>query len=358
MSNLLRTIFIIGILIFVFLLFVWQMSSLLQIRLLDLENYLLASRMLLHQQNPYGSVEFFAPPWFALFLLPLVNLPLEFSASIWLLLNLACIVIVVILSLNWLGRKSSSEKIFFTTIIPILMPGALISYITGQVTPVVAAAILFIAWGITTSHIRAWLIFICLLLATLKPHIVVLPGLICLLELIRKKQWRVILMIAIGIIIIVGLLSIWIPDWLPSIIESWIGGDYKGGRPGLISAGYVGLRELGIPVWIFLPVLLYTLWRWRMDGLSPYVFSLALCVNLLIVPYSRVYDFVVLIFPLLSLTELRQKQDYFIMLLSMISIFVLSFTILSLLIPVLFMLALLFKHALNSQIARPVFGRR
>ena len=333
---------------FVFLLIgavllVYLMAALLRVRLLDFENYLSATRILWQRQNPYGEIEFFAPPWLALILSPLIKLPIEVSSSIWLLFNLVCIEGAVLLSLKWLGNRSKAQKLFFATIIPTLMPGAVYSYLTGQITPLVNLAILFSAW-IISSQSKVWLSAFGLLLVTLKPHIVVLPALICVLELARRKHWGVIAAASFGLLILLGLSTIWLPDWFPSLIEAWAQGNYRGGAPGLISPGYIGLRELGIPVWVFLPLAAYTLWRWWRAGLDPYVFALALSVNLLIVPYSRSYDLVVLILPLLYLTNLRSRRDLGVFVVSMISIFVLPLTELSILTPLLITILLLLKR--------------
>lgn len=83
---------------------------------------------------------------------------------------------------------------------------------------------------------------------------------------------------------------------LGAALAAWQGGAYRGGA-GLVAAGYVGLPELGVPTWIFAPLLAYVAWRWWRDGLGVRVLALAFAVGLLVTPYSRSYDEVVLILP-------------------------------------------------------------
>jgi hypothetical protein len=351
MRNLRRRLVIAILMVAASVALVTIMSRSLPIRLLDLDNYLSATRMISRRQNPYGQVEFFAPPWLTLLLLPLAWLPAEASAAIWLILSSACVAGSALLAFHWLECGTRRRRLLFAMTIPTLMPGALFSYITGQISPLVGAAVLFAAWQISAGS-RIWLPALALLLATLKPHIVAVPAAICVLELIRRRRWRTLVAASMGLAILVGLATIWQPEWIPSLIKLWAGQDYKGGAPDLISPGYRGLRELGIPVWAFLPLVAYTLWRWWHDGLQPYVFALAVVVNLLVIPYSRSYDFVVLILPLVYLTSLMRKRDYWLTAASIISAFVLPFTALAVLSPVVLSIAALVKATSRPALAR------
>src|SRR5262249_35906769 len=69
----------------------WLLSRALPLTLLDFEHYVQPSPLLWQGQNPYGLVEFFAPPWLALLLAPLLPLPIKLASAIWILLTLAAI---------------------------------------------------------------------------------------------------------------------------------------------------------------------------------------------------------------------------------------------------------------------------
>ena len=169
-----------------------------------------------------------------------------------------------------------------------------------------------------------------------------LPIGLCLLELVRQRRWRTIVIIISSLLILSVLSFAVLPDWLPSMLNAWVMGKYRGG-PGLISSGYRGLRELGIPFWVFLPLGVYVLFGWWHNGLNGYTFSLALITNLLILPYSRSYDFVVFILPLLVLTEFESGRNWFSFALAIMSVFVLPWTSLAVVAPVLLAIALLLK---------------
>ncbi len=341
-KSLLRLFIAIVIILSVMIILVGFLSTTLFIRLLDFENYLSATRILWHGQNPYGTVEFFSPPWFAILILPLTQLPIEISTSVWLLLLVLCTVGSVGLSLRWLGNVPKAEALLFIILVPTLMPGALYSYITGQISPVVNMMALLVAYNIASFSTSLWIPILAILVVTLKPHIVALPIGLCMMELVRQRHWRAIVGIIGSLVILFVLAFAILPDWLSSMLNALVQGKYRGG-PGLISPGYVGLRELGTPSWAFLPQIAYVLFRWWRDGLNAHLFALALVTNLLVLPYSRSYDFVVFILPLLVLAKFESWRNWPGFALAITCVFVLPWTSLSVITPVLLAIALLLK---------------
>ena len=331
----------------VVVLIVWLVATSWNVRMLDLENYVSASRMLWLGEDPYGSVEFFAPPWLALCLFPLIVLPPKLAVAVWLFVNVLAVGGAVALSTRWLCVTGRLRRMFLMGALPVLIPGVLFCYVTGQIVPLVGLAMLFCAWRISSGMVN-WIVAIGLLFATFKPHVVVLPVLICVLELIRRREWSGLLRIAVCMAVASVFAFAVLPDWPVSLIGAWVQGDYRGGRPGLVATGYWGLRELGIPLWAMLPLALYTVSLWWRRGLNAQVFSLALTTNLLLVPYSRRYDHVLLILPFLSLMRFGELHDYGILLLAILALFVAPVTKLFwVLTPVLMTLALLLKGVTN-----------
>src|SRR5207245_416478 len=102
---------------------------------------------------------------------------------------------------------------------------------------------------------------------------------------------------------VVGLLAatsfLWLPNWPVSLLGAWQGGAYRGGV-GFVSAGYIGLQELGVPAWLFAPLLVYVFWIWWQEGLSVRLLALACAASLLVTPYSRSYDQVMFILPTMA----------------------------------------------------------
>lgn len=341
-KSLLRSFIVIIIFILSVMILVGLMASILPAGLLDFENYLSATSILLHGGNPYKTIEFFAPPWFAILMLPLTPFPNEISTSVWLLLLILCIAGSVVLSLRWLGNISKAKALLFTTLIPTLMPSAMYCYITGQISPMVNMMALLTAYKIASST-SLWIINFAVIVTTFKPHIVVLPLGLCMMELYRQRRWRIIVVIISSLLILFALAFVVLPDWLSSMLNAWMLGEYRGGKPGLISPGYRGLRELGIPFWVFLPLIVYVVFKWRRTGLNPHTFALALITNLLVLPYSRSYDYVVFILPLLVLADCESRRDWFSYSLAILSVFVLTWTSYAVITPILMAIALLFK---------------
>ena len=72
------------------------------------------------------------------------------------------------------------------------------------------------------------------------------------------------------------------------------------GGVGLVAPGYIGLAELGASAWLFAPIIVYLLAYWWREGVSVRVLAQAFALCLLVTPYSRGYDDVVLILPSLA----------------------------------------------------------
>jgi hypothetical protein len=338
----------IGIICLTSILFIWLLAISLNIQLIDFENYITASRMLWQRKDPYGAVEFFAPPWFAFLLLPLLHLPTRLSGSLWLFISFLSVIGSVLISASWLGLTHKGQKLFLTALLASLMPGVWFSYITGQASPLVGLGLLVCAWAIAsgTAPLLAGLGF---LLATLKPNLVVFPLLLCLFELVRSRNWRTTRWIAGCFLVVTVLASIMLPDWFLSLFNSWRSGDYRGGKPGLIAPGYFGLPELGIAWWVFVPLAVFTVSRWWKDGLRAEVFALALVVNVLLSPYSRSYDQVLLILPFLVVASSNHPRGYGLLSLAAIAVFLVPLTALAVLTPVLLAILLLLRMALNQR---------
>ena len=321
---------------------------LLHFRLLDFEHYVLASRLLWRGQSPYGTVEFFAPPWLALLLVPFLLLPAHVAPLVWILVNMSCVCGAAILSVHWLGLSSLGRWKPLSLLCIALMPASLFCYVTGQISPLVGLAVLLAAWQLSSRRPRSWVVAVGLVAATVKPHIVLLPALLCILELVRCRNWRMLGWLAVGMTIVTVFAYVTDPNWFPGLVAAWQRGDFRGGKLGLVSPGYVGLSELGMPSWLFIPLGAYVLYQWRAQGLTATTTALAFSVSLLLVPYSRSYDYVVLVLPILSLAVARAWSKALALVIVVLSVVILPITVLSVLVPVLVTLGLLLAKATHN----------
>jgi hypothetical protein len=137
---------------------------------------------------------------------------------------------------------------------------------------------------------------VALAVTSVKPHIVILPILICLLELISQRRWAHLAWLGAMALGLVTLGFLMLPEWIPSLAAALRGGAFLGG-PGLVAAGYRGLLEFGVPYWILVPLAAYVVLVWARERLTVRVAALALCIGLLITPYTRSYDQTLLAFP-------------------------------------------------------------
>ena len=257
---------------------------------IDFCRFYTGSKMILAVQNPYGQLPFFAPPWLAFLLSPLLLLPRSSAALVWVLLNMATI--IASFQTFWTlasapGQQQRSALLGLAAIAPY----ALFTYITGQLSIVVLSACVLSAWGLTTG--RHWPTAIGLILASLKPHIVALPMVLVVLELMRRRQWQP-LLIAPGVLVAMGLAAaLLVPAWPRTMLASWAGGAFYEPRDNLL-----GLSAFNVPLWSTYPFVVYALLLWWHRGLDTHVLALAVAVNLLAIPYSRSYDYVLLLLPL------------------------------------------------------------
>ncbi|MCJ7566620.1 MAG: DUF2029 domain-containing protein [Anaerolineales bacterium] len=282
------------------------LAALPALRPIDFVHYTTATKMLLRGEDPYQAVEFFFPPWSVLFLGPFALLPPKIAAGAWLVLASFSQVLSGALTLRWYSRVIHRRMHAVAHVLPALLPSALYSYVTGQITPVIGLAVLLALW--VTSHTSVHPIILALLLgiATFKPHIVAIPASICLLELLRGRKWMHLVWLGVTFAALAGVGYAVLPNWASSLSNAWLGGAYRGG-PGLVAKGYRGLIELGVPYWLLVPTLAYTLHAWAKDHLSTRVVAFAITAGVLLAPYTRSYDQVLLTFPavlgLLGITE-------------------------------------------------------
>lgn len=273
-----------------------SLSTTLDFKPIDFSHYIISTKLLLNGESPYEVEEFFFPPWSVFILGPFTLLPFKFAVGIWLILMIGAQFLSGSLALNWLNRTDRDLLQAAALILPAFLPGALFSFVTGQISPLIGLAILIAFWICTKNSSYPLLLSLALVLASIKPHITAFPMLLCVLELVRRKGWDHLAWIAILFTVLVGLGYIILPNWVFSLFEALRGESYKGG-PGLVAPGHQGLVELGVPYWLLVPPLIYTIYAWVKDHLSSMVVSLALATGLLLAPYSRSYDQVLLTFP-------------------------------------------------------------
>ncbi len=257
------------------------------IHMIDYEHYLEAARRITLHISPYQGLEYFAPLWFAVFLVPLTYLSPQIASLVWLLLMVVSLFIAVVAWQRHLAFANSSWRPVVIPILFLIAPPSLYVYITGQSSPLVFLGLTSLLLCAKPSVPRLLISFF---LVTIKPHLVVFPLSLYLAESMRQRRWWILWSIGLTLLLLVGVAAWLDPAWFEEWLLALIGGKYRGG-PGLVARGYVGLRELGIPVFVLGFPVLYLLWIWHQEGLSPYLLCSSLVANLMVIPYSRAYDY-------------------------------------------------------------------
>ena len=257
---------------------------------IDFCRFYAGSKMILAGQNPYGQLPFFAPPWLAFLLSPLLLLPRSSAALLWVLLNIA--MIIASFRTFWTLASAPGQRHQSTILgLAAIAPYALFTYITGQLSIVALSACVLSAWGLTTG--RHWPAAMGLILASLKPHIVALPMALVILELMHRRQWQPLLITSSALLAMGLVATLLVPAWPRAMLASWGSGAFYEPRDNLL-----GLSTFDVPLWFTYPFVAYALLLWWSRGLDAHVLALAVAVNLLAIPYSRSYDYVLLLLPL------------------------------------------------------------
>jgi hypothetical protein len=172
-----------------------------------------------------------------------------------------------------------------------ILPYALFSYITGQLSIVALAACTLCVWGLNANH--QWPIAAGLILATLKPHVVALPVLLIVLELAHRRQWLPLGAACAALVALGSMAVALVPTWPRTLLTAWTSGAFYEPRENLL-----GVAAFNVPSWLTYPFIAYTLLAWWQHGFDLRVLAVAVAANLLAVPYSRSYDYVLLLLPL------------------------------------------------------------
>lgn len=296
-----RRALLVSVLIVAALLGAWLLGRI-GYRPLDWQIYTDAAGSLLAGQSPYQGTLYFGPPWVALLLVPLSLLPPSLSSGAWLLALLGA---VLALSAHWTKLVKFPERQsarLATAAVAVISPAALYVYLTGQVTALVGLALTYLAfwrhgrWRAALAATAAFLV------ASAKPQVIAFPLLLVLLNDLRRRRWRRPL-VGLGTLTTAAVISFLIrPSWPKEWWEALRGAAYLGGANSY-SVGYIGLREMGISGFVLALPLLYSVVYWWRCGSTPRAVALALASGLLWLPYTRIYDQILLLPAALSAAD-------------------------------------------------------
>lgn len=239
--------------------------------------------------------------WFAptgnLFLIPYTFFPFARATFLWLITN----IIVLFLSAILIWPKKN-KKLWIPLITIFSFSMTLISLKCGQVnTLVMFGLILFLALLRENKDFWAGA---SLLLTTVKPHLVIITLPLIVLDLIRRKQWRVMMGFMISLVISALILFIINPAWPVRFINLINSGMSTIRSTPTINGLFVlaGQYVIGKYLWIVILGLSIVIWwfygkAWDLRSLI----DVSLLIGMVVSPIGWSYDQIMLLIPVFSI---------------------------------------------------------
>lgn len=239
--------------------------------------------------------------WFSpignVILLPLTFIPFTRAVSYWLILN----ILVLFLSILLIWDNTDSR-----TWIPLLaafgFSMSVISLIFGQIN---FLEVLGLALFLSLSRWnKPYFAGASLVLTTIKPHLVILTLPILLLDLLRKKEWKVLAGFIAVLLLCAAILFIFYPAWVQSSMVVVTSGMSNVRETPTVNGLLVLLGEnlAGKAIWLVALLAEVVWWYLRGNQWERRRFiDISLAVGLIVSPIGWSYDQLMLLFPILTL---------------------------------------------------------
>lgn len=239
--------------------------------------------------------------WFSpignVILLPLTFIPFTRAVSYWLILN----ILVLFLSILLIWDNTDSR-----TWIPLLaafgFSMSVISLIFGQIN---FLEVLGLALFLSLSRWnKPYFAGASLVLTTIKPHLVILTLPILLLDLLRKKEWKVLAGFIAVLLLCAAILFIFYPAWVQSSMVVVTSGMSNVRETPTVNGLLVLLGEnlAGKAIWLVALLAEVVWWYLRGNQWERRRFiDISLAVGLIVSPIGWSYDQIMLLFPILTL---------------------------------------------------------
>ena len=230
-------------------------------------------------------------------LLPLTWLPFNRAVSFWLMFNV--LVLFYSTLLIW-GNVDSRTWIPLLAAFSFSM--SVLSLIFGQVNFLELLGLaLFLSLSKTNKPILAGA---SLVLTTIKPHLVILTLPILLLDILRKKEWKILAGFGFAFLFCIAILIAYYPPWMHSALIVITSGMSNVRETPTINGLLVLLGEynMGKGVWFIALILGIVWWLRRGQGWDRrHLIDISLAVSLIVSPIGWSYDQIMLLFPILGL---------------------------------------------------------
>ena len=238
-------------------------------------------------------------------LLPFITLPFSIANYYWLVLN---IIILFICSLLLWDRSDSRLWIPLITIFGFSM--TVVSLVFGQINFMeVLGLALFLSFQ---KNNRQYLAGASLVLTTIKPHLVIFTLPILFLDLLRKKEWKILAGFSAALAFCFAVLFAFYPPWIQSFLTVITSGMSTFRETPNINGLLVFLGIYKIGKWIWLVALAAGIvWWWKHghDWNRRTFIDISVTLGLIVSPIGWSYDQIMLLFPLLSTLSWISKRE-------------------------------------------------
>jgi hypothetical protein len=264
--------------------------------MVDFHNYITASLMIIHHIIPYGNVEFFAPPWTTPVLIPFAIIPPPYNSGLWQFGSIVAIVICAMLAIP-------KSRVY--PLIVLIAPPTLFMLAVGQVSAFVALSCIGLLLE-TNGKRRLWVLLLCLFIASSKPHLVAGPALMSIITLTQKREYRKLFVIFAFFSALVISFELFTPGITSEWIRAMFSGSYSYGTPQQlqVTLSNGSIFQIGAsyyhapPLIVSLPLGIWFIYVWYKEGLTARIIASSLCICFLFLPYYRLYDLVMLYYPI------------------------------------------------------------
>jgi hypothetical protein len=238
-------------------------------------------------------------------LLPFILIPFNTAAYYWLILN-----IIVLFSSAMLIWVDTDSRKWIPLLAVFSFSMTIISLVFGQINTLEVLGLALFLHFIRTD--RRYFAGGSLVLTTIKPHLVILTLPILLLDLLRRKEWKVLtgFVIALGFCILV--LFVIYPSWPQSFWTVVTSGMNTVRETPNINGLLVLVGEYTIGKLIWLIALLGGVLWWLKDGQDwdrRTFIDLSVTLGLIVSPIGWSYDQIMLVYPILSMLAWIAKGE-------------------------------------------------
>jgi len=239
--------------------------------------------------------------WFSpignIVLLPFTLLPFTRTVSYWLVIN----IIVLFLSTLLIWGDTDRRK-WIPLLAAFTFSMSIYSLVFGQIN---FLELLGLAMFLSLSRSgKPYLAGASLVLTTIKPHLVILTLPILLLDLLRKREWKVLAGFAIALLICFAILFAFYPLWMQSFLIVVASGMSNVRETPTINGLLVifGENKIGKALWLIALITGILWWLKSGSGWDRRRFiDMSLIAGLILSPIGWSYDQIMLLFPILSL---------------------------------------------------------